>query len=336
MRESSQRRELLPFEQFSLVETASLDALQDAVSREIGHHDFAFLQKPRTFPSRVSCVRLSRTHLFGVKFGAALKANAPSTGHLQLVLPLAGSVVKHDGAQSFRVCNGSAFFIHPEQAVDVDFNRDSVSAIIAVDGAKLNSMFRATLGPLGSPELRFPDVINLRRGVGLSIANLARLIITELRDEKTLFSRGITSKSIEENLLLSLINVANSSQPPGLRSACTSKLLRAALDYIHAHLQNEISVTDLARFTGVSIRKLQYDFQNAFGISPNALIRHEKLKRIRTELERMEESSSSVAEVAARWSYFDRSYFTRIYKNEFGETPSETLRRTSGCGISEI
>jgi AraC-like DNA-binding protein len=320
------RRSFLPFEHYSLVETSSIDALEHAVSREIGPHDFSFLQRRRQISSRISCVRLQQTRLFGVNFGAAVKANKAASSDLQLVLPLAGTVVRHDGQAAHRAGGGRALFIPPGAPSNVDFNRGCVAAIVWVDARRVEYLAQTALGMSDGSQLRFPDTIDLRRGVGLSIANLSRMIMTELGDEASLFSRGIISRSIEENLLLALVHSA-AHRSVGRVSWDGNKALRAAVDYIHAHLKEEIGVMELTQTAGVSLRKLQYDFTRVFGQGPMAMIRNEKLKRIRAELERGDPYQTSVAEVAARWSFFDRGYLTRIYKKTFGETPSATLER---------
>lgn len=320
-------RAFLPFEQYSLVETTNIDALEHAVSREIGHHDFSFLQRQRQFCSRISCVRLKQTRLFGVSFGAALKANKAPSSDLQLVLPLSGSVVRHAGPQAYRAGTGRALFIPPGAPSNVDFNRSCVAAIVWVDATRLGQMTRSALGIEQVGRLKFPDMIDLRRGVGLSIANLAGMIMTELGDEGSLFSRGIISRSIEDNLLLALLHAAVHGGPDQRILSDDNKALRMTLDYIYAHLQEEIAVSDLIQVAGVSIRKLQYDFTRTLGIGPMRLIRNEKLERVRAELERSDPHNTNIAEIAARWSFFDRGYLTRIYKKTFGETPSMTLER---------
>lgn len=315
-----------PFKQYLLVETKNIDALNAAVSREIGDHDFSFPRRPHPCSSRVSCVRLSKTRLFGVNFGAALKARTPPAKGLQLVLPLTGSLVKHDGQKTYRARYGQGFFTLPETPINVDWGRNSMAVVIWVDSLKLSNMLQSPMGGIRYSQLQFPDLIDLQRGTGLSISNLVRTIMLELNDDSSLFSRGIISKSIEDNLLLSILHATINAPFDEKLWWDGNKTLRMAIDYIHAHLQDDISLLDLAHVTGVSVRKLQYDFTRAFGVGPMTLIRREKLKRINKELKEARIDGTSIAEIAARWSFFDRGYLTRIYKKEFGETPSDTCR----------
>ncbi|MBS0614363.1 MAG: AraC family transcriptional regulator [Proteobacteria bacterium] len=155
----------------------------------------------------------------------------------------------------------------------------------------------------------------------------------ELDDPNSLFSRGITTRGVSDVLLTSMLYAAVDSESlraprhPGANTCA----VRRARDYIYAHLNDEILVDQVTRAAGVSLRTLQYEFAKSYGIGPAALIRREKLKRIRAELS-AETAGETISEIAGRWGFFDPKYLCRIYLREFGERPSETRRRAlSGC-----
>ena len=106
-----------------------------------------------------------------------------------------------------------------------------------------------------------------------------------------------------------------------------SSSIKSALEYIAAHIEEDISIKDLVTATGVSLRKLQYDFSKNLGVGPMTKIRQEKLIRARNLLKASDPQSTTVADIAANWGFYDRRYFTKVYKDEFGECPSETLNR---------
>lgn len=150
--------------------------------------------------------------------------------------------------------------------------------------------------------------------------------MSELEQESSLFSRGVTGSAIEEVLLTSLLysspdinDLVNSTRMKGKSS------VKVALDYIDANIEDEITTLNLVDAVGVSLRKLQYDFSQQLGVGPMTKVRQEKLKRVRCHLKKANGQSTTVADVAAIWGFFDRRYFTKIYKEEFGELPSVTL-----------
>lgn len=327
MRAEIDSRISFPFQQYSLVETQNLDDLSHALTGEIGPHNFYFRDRPIPYFSRVTCVRLSKTRLFGINFGPALKAVTPPTNAVQLALPLAGSISKCQGQTNYEVGPGQGLFVLPGVEVNVDWGKDCLAALIWVENPKLSALVENAAGMSWASRLQFPNTLDMRRGTGLSIYNLLRTIMLELNDEDSLFSRGILAKSLEDNLLLALLHASTTNPVEEKIWWDGNRSLRIAMDYIEAHLQDDISMVDLVNVTGVSARKLQYDFAHAFGMGPMALIRREKLKCIQKELQDANPGNTSISEIATRWSFFDRGYLTRIYKKEFGETPSDTLRR---------
>ena len=51
------------------------------------------------------------------------------------------------------------------------------------------------------------------------------------------------------------------------------------------------------------------------------------LERVRAELMRATPGSDSVTDAATRWGFQHLGHFSASYRRQFGETPSETLKR---------
>lgn len=101
-----------------------------------------------------------------------------------------------------------------------------------------------------------------------------------------------------------------------------------AREYALAHVDEPLSILDLCNHIGASRRKLQYCFQETLGINPVAYLRALRLNAVRRELRL---GTQGVQEVAARWGFWHLSRFASDYRTLFGETPSQTLRRTHLC-----
>lgn len=103
--------------------------------------------------------------------------------------------------------------------------------------------------------------------------------------------------------------------------------IRHVVEYVHEHAHLPITSTDLAALANLSLRALQASFGRVLGMSPNAYIRSVRLDRIRTELVHGEPSATAVADVARHWGFAHAGRFSAAYAKQFGEYPSETLRR---------
>ncbi|WP_220036780.1 helix-turn-helix transcriptional regulator [Curtobacterium sp. MCBD17_021] len=103
--------------------------------------------------------------------------------------------------------------------------------------------------------------------------------------------------------------------------------LRAAVEHIHAHPEDPITIADLARVAGLSVRSVQESFRRTFGVSPLTYLRQVRLDRVHEELLARDPRTVSVGQVATRWGFAHLGRFSAAYAERFGEYPKQTLRR---------
>ena len=106
------------------------------------------------------------------------------------------------------------------------------------------------------------------------------------------------------------------------------EVLRArVLQYIHNHLADaELSVESIAHDMRCSKRYLHRLFETEV----NTLDRHiwlARLERCKQTLAEADPSTASISAVAYHWGFSSSAHFCRLFKREFGFTPSEFLRR---------
>ena len=102
--------------------------------------------------------------------------------------------------------------------------------------------------------------------------------------------------------------------------------VRRAKAYIDAHATGPIALSDIAEAARLSPRGLQYAFRTATGRTPMQYVRRVRLDAARAELRAADPSAETVAAIAARWGFSNLGRFAAMYRAEFGETPSTTLR----------
>lgn len=84
---------------------------------------------------------------------------------------------------------------------------------------------------------------------------------------------------------------------------------------------------DLAQNVGVTSRTLLRTFQEAFGISPKRYLMLRELHAVRRRLLDRCREDTTVADVLTRHGIWEFGRFADRYRRQFGELPSETLRR---------
>ncbi|MBF4613011.1 AraC family transcriptional regulator [Curtobacterium sp. VKM Ac-1376] len=103
--------------------------------------------------------------------------------------------------------------------------------------------------------------------------------------------------------------------------------LRAAVEYIHAHAAESVTVTELSDVAGLSVRSVQESFRRVFDVSPLTYLREVRLDRVRSELLELDPQAGVVGDVARRWGFAHLGRFSAAYAARFGEYPKQTLRR---------
>lgn len=84
-----------------------------------------------------------------------------------------------------------------------------------------------------------------------------------------------------------------------------------------------LSVAELSRASGLSVRALQRLFHEYVGVPPKWVVRRFRLQEAS---ERLKSGNETVAAVAASLGYFDQAHFVRDFKAEIGKTPIEYRR----------
>jgi CheY-like chemotaxis protein/AraC-like DNA-binding protein len=109
--------------------------------------------------------------------------------------------------------------------------------------------------------------------------------------------------------------------PSPERLAQESAFLAEARDAVMAHLDEEgFGAKELARVLGLSHTQAYRKIRALTGSNPTLFIRSVRLAEARRLLR---ETDCSVSEIAYRVGFQQPAYFTRAYKAEFGEPPSE-------------
>lgn len=90
---------------------------------------------------------------------------------------------------------------------------------------------------------------------------------------------------------------------------------------------SELTVEDLGREMGMSRVQLYRKLKSLTNYSPNELLRQIRLKKAALLLAT---SEMTVAEIAYEVGFSAPSYFAKCYKEQYGESPTDFLKRTKG------
>jgi len=104
--------------------------------------------------------------------------------------------------------------------------------------------------------------------------------------------------------------------------------IRRAIAFMEEHLSEPISTADIAEAARLSPRGLQDAFRRMLDRTPTEQLRLLRLEAARSDLLNADPADgATVAAIARRWGFAHGPRFSAAYRERYGETPRETLRR---------
>ncbi|MCC5968841.1 MAG: AraC family transcriptional regulator [Pararhodobacter sp.] len=313
-----------------LVDAGDLDEARAQVSRIFVDHRLNAPSRRNFRPVTVSHRGFDALSLCYFDYGREVTILPDQLRHYYLmVVPIDGQVSVVSGKEQVDVGPGAAVLIPAERQFRTRWSDNARQLIVRIDRRKL---LRCLETHLGSEISRAPDFQMhmdwsspqygaLRHAMGV-LASLARTAKAA--------GHELISASAEEAFLYSLL-VMQPSDYAGpiaagrVSTACPASVHRAE-EYIRAHLDQPISISDLIAVSGGSSRSLFQGFRQFRGMTPMRFIRQQRLIKARAALENPE-PGTAVTHVALRWGFQHLGRFAADYGEAFGEAPSQTLRR---------
>ena len=141
-------------------------------------------------------------------------------------------------------------------------------------------------------------------------------------------------KSLEQDLiqmLVDTVDAANPSLPPVAQTTMPirERALNKALGYLYGNTHKDLTVEELSRKAGASLRTLEYAFRESFDMTPRQYLRLRRLHAVRLQLLATRPSENrTINKIAFEYGFYELGRFAGYYKQVFGELPSATLKKT--------
>jgi AraC-like DNA-binding protein len=259
-------------------------------------------------------------------YGSAVTSRySPVRGDCWIQLPLHGSFESSLGRER-RLCNPRVGVITPAGEPHIMRSEANTARLgMAIDGGALMAQLAVLLDEPPVAPLRFEPEISFERGFGRSLARIVRCVVHELETCDDLRDPQL-AKRFAEFVMTGLLLSHPHNYSDALRRRerpIAPRDVRRALDYIHDHLGEDITLADLVRASGVPGRTLLQHFRDFKGVSPMRYVRNARLQRVREDLRAGR--FACVGEAAARWQFTHAGRFSAEYRRRFGENPSQTF-----------
>ena len=177
--------------------------------------------------------------------------------------------------------------------------------------------------------LEFSPLVSLEAPAALTALNLMNLLYEGVDGKSLILKYPAALASLRElvlNLILEGMPHSYSDLLGGHAHSIGSKAVRRASDHMRHHASQPLTIADIAQAANCSVRSLQAGFLKFKGMSPMAYLKLVRLEGVRAELSG-HGGDKRISDIAHAWGFSHLSAFSAMYRNAFGETPSETQKR---------
>ena len=169
----------------------------------------------------------------------------------------------------------------------------------------------------------------LRSGAGASLGAFVLSLVGDLAAGGPMIADGVALLGLPALIATRCLGLLADSGAPaaGLSPSQRYRIVAEARALVDAADTDVPPVPVIARRLGVSVRSLEYCFAETLGLSPVLYIRNVRLNGARRDLKAAGPGDATVADIAMKWGFWHLGRFSAFYRELFGESPSETLRR---------
>lgn len=309
-----------------LFDSTDVEATRMMVGRVFKPHQLTVVGPRQRLDSAMHHVSLGEVSLNRLRYGADVRIEPDALGDFFLVqMPLKGRARIECGAQTVDSTPETASVLTATEPTRMQWSGDSDQLLVKISRSLLERTLAVQLGRPLDEAIRF-SLAFPRRLSGLWMNTLA-YVMEISRQESELWRHRLLTSQLEQLLAVTLLSAQPhnySHTSPARSGSVLPRHVRKAQEFLDAHAHEPIRVEQLASVAGVSVRSLYAGFKEFSGVSPMQYLKGLRLERARAELLG---GSASVATVALRWGFGHLGRFSADYRERFGESPSESLRR---------
>jgi len=167
--------------------------------------------------------------------------------------------------------------------------------------------------PQVAPAVTFPDPL---------LGQLVRTLVQEVRG-------GAVDRLLADSIMAALaMRVAQrfGFEDPQRLPDLPSLRMRRVLDYIDAHLDQDLTLAELAGVACLSPCHFSRSFKEAIGLGPQRYTAQRRVERAKALLQHGDESLAGIASMVG---FADQSHFTATFRRETGMTPGRFRAATA-------
>lgn len=288
--------------------------------------------------ARHHCLPGERLSLNYIEYGAkTMIAPGELGGFYLLQMPLRGGAAISNGNDRYYSSPKAAAVLNPHLPTTMIWEEGTEQVLLRIDRKAMQDHLSAQLGAPAEAPLTFQGALDLTTGPGAALRRLILWLVAEADTGAAPLGSGLMARQIESTLLSGLLEAHRHDYAAHLgrhRSAPRPRHLRLAENHIEAHLDQPLTIEEIATAAGTTPRSLQLAFRQYRGTTPLGFWREARLARAHADL-MAATPGTAVTDVALRWGFTHFGRFSESYRARFGLCPRDTLRAALGAGFQD-
>jgi AraC-like DNA-binding protein len=321
-----------PLSAYQRIVSADIDVLHDTVEPFAVGHDLQARVPDDPLDGQVNALGVGAVNQEWVRYGGGgvIVDTPPTAGQVAMCAPIAPMGVEYRATRNRDTAGGSLVLSHDEP-MRMTPHPMLGCLVIATSTGRLTDHLAGHLGRDHTAPLRFHSVDGPAIAPAAIVERTWRHVCDVLDDATAQGGvHPLVARTLEESLLTAiLLGLPHTATASLAESPARSPHHLAATirEWVEAHHRRPIGVTDIAAAVGISVRQLQSICQDQWGLTPTQLLRGMRLDHARAALTVARQGPGAVTDVARAAGYLHMSRFAAHYRQRFGETPTQTLKR---------
>ncbi|HZG29123.1 MAG TPA: AraC family transcriptional regulator [Ensifer sp.] len=321
-----------PLQHHGLVDTRAVDEARDAIGRIFCPHFLDVRDRSGDgFHAVHNAVEQPGYSVNFVAYGAEVEIDPGELSDFFLLqLPVHGAANVRCGTATVDVAAGRrASILSPTLASRMVWKQDCEKLIVLMRRRMVEDFFE-TMTHRPRAAIEFTPAIDLTAPVGRSLMAHARMMVEAAEGGSGL--PDAYRVMLRDGLISLLLNGLGNNVSAALNLPAAdagSAAVRKAEEFIRARASENISMADIANAAGIPLRTLQDAYRKALGRTLLDGVQQARLESLRNALLKPTPTLNVAdAVLASGFGHLGRA--AAAYREVYGESPSETLRRVRG------
>lgn len=315
---------------YRAADTDDFDHLHDVVVDVYDARSCERIDKTIPFSAQASFFPFTASNLSYCNYGAPTRVEFRDDDYLRIQFGIAGTARTTVGRVGYEASR-EMLVASPAEAT-FEFNANFEQIVLRVERPALEQDVTALLGRTPKGGFGFEvhtsvDASAASRRLREQLFHTVRMI--DLAHEaipKPLLAE--MEQTLRLAVLYGIPNNFSECLADGEKAAAPWQV-RAVEEWIDAHWRESVTLEKLVEVSGASARSIFVTFRNTRGYTPMAYLKRVRLEAARSQLLRPT-AETTVTGVMYACGFTSQGHFARDYRSEFGELPSETLRKSRG------